>query len=109
MPTAATTTTTTTGKVLSMTISSVRASRLAFRFLPMGGFDCVVLLEVLHAHQLTDFDLAVFIFAERRRKTTRPFVGFIARAHLDQRVARDQFFRFRERTVDDPALPFRVL
>jgi hypothetical protein len=61
-------------------------------------------LEVLEFIQLPHFDFAIGLLAERRRKTPRPFHGFFAGANLNQRVAGDQFFGFRERTVDYRAL-----
>src|SRR5512134_665299 len=64
--------------------------------------------EVLELEELAQLDLRVVSLALRIGRALRPLDRLLARAHLDQPVARDQLLRFRERAVEDDALGARV-
>src|SRR5207253_8573236 len=54
--------------------------------------------------QRAHLDFARDAFAERPRKAPGPLQRLLAVAHVDQRVAGDEFFRLRERAVNDAPL-----
>src|SRR5262245_29629048 len=65
--------------------------------------------EIVQLEQLPDFDLPLFTTHCGVGKALGPFERLFSRLDLDQRIARDQLLRLRERPVNDRALVARIL
>src|SRR5262245_42774153 len=68
------------------------------------ALDRLAVAEVLELEQLPHLDLGLAAVVRRVGVASRPFHRFLARLHLDQRVAGDQLLRLGEGAVDHGAL-----
>src|SRR5260221_13539721 len=89
-------------------IHKARALGLGFR-LELHGHRVVGLLllrrhvEIAHFEELAELDLGFGVRPHRVRAALGPLDGLLLRLHLEEPIARDDFLRLGEWTVDDRA------